>query len=61
MLSGAVNSEQQQGETFCLATAGADDLLQRFLEIDDPALQQPVLFTKEKILIRHFEEAHTRD
>ena len=62
VLSGTVNGNQQQGsETCCLTAVGSDDLLRRFWEIEDPSLQQPVLSTEEKMVVRHFEETHTRD
>ena len=62
VLGGAVNSKQRQdSQTCCLTTASTDDLLRRFWEVEDPALQQPLLSTEEKMVIRHFEDAHTRD
>ena len=62
VLSGAVNGRKHQGsETCCLTTTSADDLLRKFWEIEHPSLQQPILSTEEKMVVRHFEETHTRD
>ena len=63
MLGGAVNSERQRDSetTCCLTTTRADDLLRRFWEVEDPALQQPIFSAEEKTVVKHFEETHTRD
>ena len=59
VLSGAIDSKQQQGaQTCCLATAGTDDLLRRFWEVEDPGPQNPVLSAEERMVVRHFEQAH---
>ena len=39
----------------------ADDLLRRFWEVEDPALQQPIFSAEEKTVVKHFEQTHTRD
>ena len=62
ILSGAINNERnQRSETCCIATESTNDLLQRFWEIEDPTLHQPILSAEEKIAVRHFKEWHARD
>ena len=62
VLGGGVNSGlQQDSETCCLTTTSTDNLLQRFWEVEHRALQQPIFSAKEKMVVQHFEETHTRD
>ena len=62
VLSGTVCSRQRQSaETCCLTTVGIEDLMRKFWEFEDCNLQQPILSVKEKMVIQHIEETHSRD
>ena len=44
-----------------VAQAECDELLRKFLEVENPHFQEPTLFISERSVVKHFEETHYRD
>ena len=61
VLNGETKCQCQQSLSHICCVVLDDDSLRRFCEIEGYNLQEPVLSSEEKIVVKHFDEHHSRD